>query len=97
MFNLALLLQRTNQYAEAVNGTRSQRIGTVGYLVVQAHANPAAFMSLLGKVLPMTIAGTEQDGKVGARLVVEERIVWPKDKDGNVIRPSWWKEDEPGA
>ena len=71
--------------------------GTVGYLVVQAHANPAAFMSLLGKVLPMTIAGTEQDGKVGARLVVEERIVWPKDKDGNVIRPSWWKKDEPGA
>jgi hypothetical protein len=65
--------------------------------VVQAHANPAAFMSLLGKVLPMTIAGTEQDGKVGARLVVEERIVWPKDKDGNVIRPIWWKEDEPGA
>ena len=28
---------------------------------------------------------------------IEERIVWPKDKDGNVIRPSWRKEDEPGA
>jgi hypothetical protein len=79
--------------AEQAGGER----GTVGYLVVQAHANPAAFRSLLGKVLPMTIAGTEQDGKVGARLVVEERIVWPKDKDGNVIRPIWWKEDEPGA
>ena len=31
--------------------------GTVGYLVVQAHANPTAFMSLLGKVLPTTLTG----------------------------------------
>lgn len=29
----------------------------VGYLTTQAKANPAAFMSLLGKVLPMQIAG----------------------------------------
>jgi hypothetical protein len=34
--------------AEKASGER----GTVGYLVVQAHANPAAFMSLLAKVLP---------------------------------------------
>ena len=68
--------------------------GTVGYLVVQAHANPSAFMSLLGKVLPMTIAGTEQDGKVGGRLVLEEHIVWPRDKNGDIIKPAWWGEDE---
>lgn len=31
--------------------------GGVDYLVKQAEANPAAFLTLLGKVLPMTIAG----------------------------------------
>jgi hypothetical protein len=31
--------------------------GTVGYLTTQATANPAAFMTLLGKVLPTTLAG----------------------------------------
>lgn len=31
--------------------------GLVGYLTAQATANPAPFMSLLGKVLPMQIAG----------------------------------------
>ncbi len=31
--------------------------GTVGYLTTQATTNPAAFMTLLGKVLPTTIGG----------------------------------------
>lgn len=31
--------------------------GLVGYLRIQAHENPAPFMSLLGKVLPMQIQG----------------------------------------
>lgn len=31
--------------------------GTVGYLKQQAKDNPTAFLSLLGKVLPSTIAG----------------------------------------
>ncbi|MCX5581478.1 hypothetical protein [Kaistia terrae] len=31
--------------------------GLVGYLTAQAVANPGPFMSLLGKVLPMQIAG----------------------------------------
>lgn len=31
--------------------------GLVGYLTLQASENPAAFMTLLGKVLPMQIAG----------------------------------------
>jgi hypothetical protein len=65
--------------------------GIVGYLVVQALANPAAFMSLLGKVLPMTIGDTGKD--VETRMVVENRIVWPEDKDRNIIRPSWWGDD----
>jgi hypothetical protein len=31
--------------------------GTVRYLEQQAKANPASFMGLLGRVLPMTVAG----------------------------------------
>lgn len=31
--------------------------GTVAYLVQQAQTNPTPFLTLLGKVLPMTLAG----------------------------------------
>lgn len=31
--------------------------GGADYLAIQARQNPAAFMTLLGKVLPMTVAG----------------------------------------
>lgn len=31
--------------------------GGVGYLLTQAHDNPNAFMTLVGKVLPLTVAG----------------------------------------
>ena len=66
--------------------------GIVGYLVVQALAHPAAFLSLLGKVLPMTIADTAQNGET--KYVVESRVVWPEDKDGNIIKPSWWDDEK---
>lgn len=39
--------------AEAAGGEG----GTAGYLTRQANENPAAFMTLLGKVLPTTLAG----------------------------------------
>jgi hypothetical protein len=66
--------------------------GTVGYLVAQAHANPTAFMSLLGKVLPTTLTGgTEKDD---APLEIISRVVWPKDKDGYIVYPSWWRDEE---
>jgi hypothetical protein len=48
--------------------------GIVGYLVAQALANPAAFISLLGKVLPMTIADTAQNGET--KFVVRTHVVW---------------------
>lgn len=41
--------------------------GGVEYLVEQAKANPTAFLSLLGRVLPLTVSG---DG--GAPLMVTE-------------------------
>ena len=33
--------------------------GGKNYLVEQAHKNPAAFLTLLGKVLPLQVAGSE--------------------------------------
>lgn len=36
----------------------------IGYLTTQAEENPAAFMTLLGKVLPLQIGGVGADGKI---------------------------------
>lgn len=54
--------------AEAAGGEG----GTAGYLTRQADANPAAFMTLLGKVLPTMLAGDEESP---IRHVIERRIV----------------------
>lgn len=43
--------------AEAAGG----KGGTVGYLTKLAHENTGAFAGLLGKVLPMTIAGDPEN------------------------------------
>jgi hypothetical protein len=48
--------------------------GTVQYLRTQASANPTAFMSLLGRVLPMTMAG-DKDNPVAVRQTIEINIV----------------------
>jgi hypothetical protein len=40
--------------------------GGTEYLVAQAHANPVVFLALLGRVLPLTVAGD-----TGQPLVVE--------------------------
>lgn len=37
--------------------------GMVGYLTTQATESPAAFLSLLGKVLPMQVNGAGDDGE----------------------------------
>ena len=37
--------------------------GGVAYLERQADENPTAFLSLVGKVLPMTVAGTGDNGE----------------------------------
>jgi hypothetical protein len=46
--------------------------GLEGYLRLQAHENPTAFMSLLGKVLPLTLSG-DADNPIGINLI--ERVV----------------------
>ncbi|WP_245006964.1 hypothetical protein [Rhizobium laguerreae] len=50
--------------------------GLVGYLEIQAAANPGPFMALLGKVLPMQIAG---DPDHPLTHIIERRIVRPSD------------------
>lgn len=47
--------------------------GSVAYLREQAQSNPNAFMTLVGKVLPMTLAGDPNAPL--AIQVVERRIV----------------------
>lgn len=49
----ALLKDAILKAGEAAGGDN----GLVGYLTLQAIENPGPFMSLLGKVLPMQIAG----------------------------------------
>lgn len=50
--------------------------GLVNYLKTQASANPGPFMALLGKVLPMQIAGDEDNP---LRLVTRIELVAPND------------------
>lgn len=50
----ALLKDAILQAAEAAHAQ-----GMTGYLTEQAKANPAAFMTLLGKVLPMQVTGED--------------------------------------
>lgn len=54
--------------------------GGVEYLKMQATASPTAFMSLLGKVLPTTIAGDE-DNPLHVINKIERELVRPDDKD----------------
>lgn len=49
--------------------------GLVSYLEAQAQANPGPFMTLLGKVLPMQIAGPDDEDGTPTEIVM--RIVRP--------------------
>jgi len=57
------------------------KAGIVGYLEVQARLNPPAFMTLLGKVLPLQISNGDDALKIS---VVERKIVRAPstDRDG---------------
>lgn len=46
--------------------------GLANYLQVQAQTNPGPFMSLLGKVLPMTVAGDAENPVFIAKI---ERVI----------------------
>lgn len=51
--------------------------GTLGYLTQQAQTNPNAFMTILGKVLPLTVAG-DPENPLAVRSI-ERHIVRPAD------------------
>lgn len=52
------------------------KAGGVAYLLKQAQTNPNAFMTLVGKVLPLTLAGDPEHPLVTA---IERSIVRSKD------------------
>lgn len=72
----ALLKDAILKAAEQAGGDE----GLVGYLEQQAKASPAAFMSLLGKVLPMQVVGDE-DNPVQHLVKIERVVVRPPDRD----------------
>lgn len=57
----------------------------VVYLTTQARENPTAFMSLLGKVLPMTVAG---DPESPLHTITRIELVAPGYDDGSNSNPS---------
>jgi hypothetical protein len=67
----ALLKDAILQAAEAAGNKE----GMVGYLTQQARTNPAAFLTLLGKVLPMQIGG---DPDNPLRTITTIELVAPK-------------------
>jgi len=57
-----LLREAIVEASEAVGFDGNGQEGTVGYLKARAIDSPTAFMQLLGKVLPMQVVGSENDG-----------------------------------
>jgi len=57
--------KNTKELKEMILGALSGA-GGITYLQAKAESHPAAFLALVGKVLPMTIAG---EGKDGALIV----------------------------
>jgi len=68
----ALLKDAILQAAEKAGGEK----GMIGYLTEQAEKNPGPFLALLGKVLPMQIAG--EDGGPVQITHIELRPVTPE-------------------
>jgi hypothetical protein len=52
-------------------------VGGRKYLARLAIENSSAYSSLIGKVLPTTLAASESDGGVGVNLTFQRVIVWP--------------------
>ncbi len=54
--------------------TALDRAGGVAYLVRQSEENPVAFMALLGKVLPQTVAAPEDGAPTRWAIVVPPKL-----------------------
>ena len=74
------LNKTTTQLREAILGALEAaggKEGSVGYLRRLAIENSSAFASLLGKVLPTTLAADESSGGRGVPMTFQRVIVWP--------------------
>jgi hypothetical protein len=74
------LNKTTTQLKEAILGALEAaggKEGSVGYLRRLAIENSSAFASLLGKVLPTTLAADESSGGASVKMTFERVIVWP--------------------
>jgi hypothetical protein len=69
------LNKTTTQLKEAILGALEAAGGKEGRRL--AIENSSAFASLLGKVLPTTLAADESSGGLGVKMVFERHIVWP--------------------
>lgn len=72
----ALLKDAILKAAEAAGGGGED--GLVNYLTEQAKETPAAFMTLLGKVLPMQVVGDEEN-PLQHIVRIERVVVDPKE------------------
>lgn len=70
----ALLKEAILKAAEAAGGGGEE--GLTNYLTTQAKDTPTAFLSLLGKVLPLQVQGDE-DNPVQHIVKIERRIIDP--------------------
>jgi hypothetical protein len=68
----ALLKDAILMAAEVAGGGEPD--GLVKYLVAQARRNSVAFMTLLGKVLPMQVSG-EESGNIIVEIVKNDRVL----------------------
>lgn len=57
--------------------------GAVAYLVKQATQNPTAFLTLVGKVLPMQVEHSNPDGTMNKPTVIQIVAAKAADVDGN--------------
>jgi len=57
--------------------------GAVAYLIQQATSNPTAFLTLVGKVLPMQVEHSNPDGTMRPPTVIQIVAAKPADDDRN--------------
>jgi hypothetical protein len=95
------LNKTTMQLREAILGALEAaggKEGSVGYLRRLAVENSSAFASLLGKVLPTTLAADESSGKLGVRMTFKRVIVWPDGrKEVEGVKPKALPAPEPAS
>ena len=67
----AILKEAIIKAAELAGGEE----GLTGYLQTQANANPSAFLGLLGKVLPLQMAGDKENPLQHVHVLEVKRII----------------------